>query len=85
MVGIGPKQPPSRKGESIAAISFMSVLISFPGSMQDLPQNLLQQIKDFEDMFTVDRAKLKQIVNHFVKELEKGMFLSKITGTEPLC
>lgn len=40
--------------------------------MADLPQNLLQQIKDFEDAFTVDRAKLKQIVNHFVKELEKG-------------
>ncbi|KAJ5987880.1 Hexokinase [Penicillium waksmanii] len=56
MVGIGPKQPPSRKG-----------------SMQDLPQNLLQQIKDFEDAFTVDRAKLKEIVNHFVKELEKGL------------
>ena len=41
--------------------------------MQDLPQNLLQHIKDFEDVFTVDRAKLKEIVNHFVKELEKGM------------
>lgn len=46
--------------------------------MQDLPQNLLQQIKDFEDMFTVDRAKLKQIVNHFVKELEKGKCRSEI-------
>lgn len=43
--------------------------------MHDLPQNLLQQIKDFEDAFTVDRAKLKQIVNHFVKELEKGTLL----------
>lgn len=42
--------------------------------MHDLPQNLLQQIKDFEEMFTVDREKLKQIVNHFVKELEKGTF-----------
>lgn len=40
--------------------------------MHDLPQNLLQQIKDFEDSFTVDRTKLKEIVNHFVKELEKG-------------
>lgn len=47
--------------------------------MHDLPQNLLQQIKDFEDMFTVDRAKLKQIVNHFVKELEKGKCLSEIS------
>ncbi len=43
--------------------------------MQDLPQNLLQQIKDFEELFTVDREKLKQIVNHFVKELEKGWYL----------
>lgn len=40
--------------------------------MQDLPQNLLQHIKDFEDIFTVDRPKLKEIVKHFVKELEKG-------------
>jgi hexokinase len=40
-----------------------------------LPQNLLQPIKDFEDQFTVDGAKLKQIVAHFVKELEKGALL----------
>ncbi|GFF43660.1 hexokinase [Aspergillus udagawae] len=43
------------------------------GSMADVPQNLLQQIKDFEDMFTVGAAKLKQVVDHFVKELEKGL------------
>lgn len=53
--------------------------------MQDLPQNLLQQIKDFEDMFTVDRAKLKQIVNHFVKELEKGRCRQAIANYQPLC
>jgi hexokinase len=41
--------------------------------MHELPQNLLEQIKQFEDIFTVDRAKLKEIVDHFVKELEKGM------------
>lgn len=40
--------------------------------MADVPQNLLQQIKEFEDMFTVDRATLKKVVDHFVKELEKG-------------
>ncbi|KAI9926649.1 hypothetical protein ASPWEDRAFT_120797 [Aspergillus wentii DTO 134E9] len=56
MVGLGPKQPPSRKG-----------------STADLPQNLLSQIKEFEDVFTVDTAKLKEVVNHFVKELEKGL------------
>ncbi|KAE8145388.1 hexokinase-domain-containing protein [Aspergillus avenaceus] len=43
------------------------------GSVQELPQNLLEQIKHFEDVFTVDGAKLKQIVDHFVKELEKGL------------
>ncbi|KAH3394679.1 hypothetical protein KXV81_003540 [Aspergillus fumigatus] len=43
------------------------------GSMADVPQNLLQQIKDFEEMFTVDKAKLKQVVDHFVKELDKGL------------
>ncbi|RAL05073.1 putative hexokinase Kxk [Aspergillus ibericus CBS 121593] len=43
------------------------------GSMADVPQNLLQQIKDFEEQFTVDRATLKKIVDHFIKELEKGL------------
>ncbi|KAJ6089995.1 hypothetical protein N7467_005211 [Penicillium canescens] len=43
------------------------------GSMQELPQNLLGPIKDFEKAFTVDTAKLKEVVNHFVKELEKGL------------
>ncbi|KAL4885354.1 hexokinase-domain-containing protein [Aspergillus karnatakaensis] len=43
------------------------------GSMTDLPQDLLEQIKYFEEVFTVDTAKLKEIVNHFVKELEKGL------------
>ena len=40
--------------------------------MHELPQNLLGCIQDFEKAFTVDRSKLKEIVNHFVKELEKG-------------
>ncbi|PWY69200.1 hexokinase hxk [Aspergillus sclerotioniger CBS 115572] len=43
------------------------------GSMADVPQNLLQQIKDFEEHFTVDRSTLKKIVDHFIKELEKGL------------
>ncbi|KAG0160249.1 hypothetical protein PDIDSM_7776 [Penicillium digitatum] len=43
------------------------------GSMHELPQNLLGCIQDFEKAFTVDRSKLKEIVNHFVKELEKGL------------
>ncbi|KAH8434778.1 putative hexokinase Kxk [Aspergillus melleus] len=43
------------------------------GSRHELPQNLLQQIKELEDVFTVDTARLKQVVDHFVKELEKGL------------
>lgn len=40
--------------------------------MADVPKNYLAQIKEFEDLFTVDTAKLKEVVEHFVKELEKG-------------
>ena len=40
--------------------------------MADVPQDLLQQIKEFEDTFTVGTDKLKAVVAHFVKELEKG-------------
>ena len=40
--------------------------------MADVPKDLLDQIKEFEDIFTVDTKKLKEIVAHFVKELEKG-------------
>ena len=40
--------------------------------MHELPQNLLGTIQDLEKAFTVDRAKLKEVVNHFAKELEKG-------------
>ena len=46
-----------------------------------MPQDLLQPIKDFEDQFTVDRAKLKQIVAHFVKELEKGALFYRRIGS----
>lgn len=41
--------------------------------MADVPKNYLAQIKEFEDLFTVDTAKLKEVVEHFVKELEKGL------------
>lgn len=37
-----------------------------------MPQNLQAQIKEFEDVFTVDTAILKKVVDHFVKELQKG-------------
>lgn len=42
------------------------------GSLADVPQNLLDEVKHFEQIFTVDTAKLKQVSDHFVKELEKG-------------
>ncbi len=40
--------------------------------MADIPKDLLEQIKELERLFTVDKAKLKEVTNHFVKELEKG-------------
>jgi hexokinase len=40
--------------------------------MADVPKDLLDQIKELERLFTVDKAKLKEIRDHFVKELEKG-------------
>lgn len=42
--------------------------------MADVPKDLLAQIKEFEDIFTVDKQKLKEVVAHFVKELEKGKY-----------
>lgn len=40
--------------------------------MADVPKDLLEQIKELERLFTVDQAKLKEVTEHFVKELEKG-------------
>jgi hexokinase len=40
--------------------------------MADVPKDLLQEIKRLEELFSVDKAKLKGITDHFVKELEKG-------------
>lgn len=50
--------------------------------MNDLPQNLLKEIKHFEDVFTVDTKKLKEVVEHFIKELEKGNFPPSIQRWE---
>jgi hexokinase len=41
--------------------------------MADIPQNLLEQIKELERLFTVDKAQLKKITEHFVDELAKGV------------
>ena len=40
--------------------------------MADVPEDLLEQIKSLEKMFSVDQAKLKQVTDHFVKELARG-------------
>ena len=45
--------------------------------MADVPKDLLQQIKELEEIFCVDQAKLKEVTNHFVKELDKGLYLVK--------
>ena len=47
--------------------------------MADIPKDLLEQIKDLERLFTVDQAKLKEVTNHFVKELEKGLLVEVTT------
>jgi hexokinase len=55
----------------------LSLMPDEPGSMAEVPKDLQNQIKEFEDLFTVDCTKLKQIVDHFVHELEKGQFLPR--------
>ncbi|KAF2808064.1 uncharacterized protein BDZ99DRAFT_478564 [Mytilinidion resinicola] len=43
------------------------------GSMADVPKDLLDQIKRLEELFTVPKEKLKEITDHFVNELAKGL------------
>ena len=40
--------------------------------MADVPDDLLEQIKYLEKIFTVEKAKLKEVTTQFVKELQKG-------------
>ena len=42
------------------------------GSFADVPRDLLKEIHQLEKLLTVDTAKLKEITNHFVSELDKG-------------
>lgn len=48
------------------------LMIAWLGSMADVPDDLLEQIKYLEKVFTVDQTKLKEVTSHFVKELDKG-------------
>jgi hexokinase len=41
--------------------------------MADVPKDLLQEIKKLEELFSVDTTKLKQITDHFISELAKGL------------
>jgi len=58
---------------------------SRPGSMADVPKDLLSEIKNLEEMFTVPKERLDKIVTKFVKELEKGLANegSTIVSTSP--
>lgn len=44
--------------------------------MADVPKDLVAEIKRLEEMFTVDKTKLKTITDHFITELDKGKFKS---------
>lgn len=41
--------------------------------MADMPTDLKEQMDKLEELFVVSTAKLKEISDHFVKELEKGL------------
>ncbi|KEY64936.1 hypothetical protein S7711_08935 [Stachybotrys chartarum IBT 7711] len=43
------------------------------GSKADVPKDLLEQVRRLEELFTVPAEKLKEITNHFVSELTKGL------------
>ena len=49
---------------------------SSPGSMADVPKDLLQEIQKLEQLFTVPTEKLKEITDHFIHELDKGKLYS---------
>ena len=40
-----------------------------------VPKDLLEQIADLEKLFIVTKDKLIEISDHFVLELDKGMFI----------
>lgn len=41
--------------------------------MADVPQHLITEIETLERLFTVDASKLKEITDHFMGELQKGL------------
>lgn len=51
----------------------MGEITTPPGSFADVPKDLMAQINRLEELFLVPTEKLKQISEHFVHELEKGL------------
>jgi hexokinase len=49
------------------------------GSFADMPTDLKEQIEKLEEAFTIPTTKLKEISDHFLGELKRG--LSKEGGT----
>lgn len=47
--------------------------------MADMPRDLKDQIDKLEELFVVPTSKLKEVSDHFVAELQRG--LSKEGGT----
>lgn len=41
-------------------------------SMDHVPKDLLAEIRNLEEQFTVPTAKLKELTEHFVNELTRG-------------
>jgi hexokinase len=41
--------------------------------MTDVPKDLLEEISNLERLFTIDAPKLKEITDHFIGELQKGL------------
>lgn len=44
-----------------------------PELLEGLPEDLLVELKKYEDWFWLDPPKLKAISDHFSQELEKGL------------
>lgn len=44
-----------------------------PELLEGVSEELTKELKQYEDWFMVDRTKLKQITDYFVKELERGL------------
>lgn len=64
--------PPAGVGLAILGHQFVKTNEVSTGSFADVPEDLLAQIKHLEEIFSVDKAKLKEVTNQFVKELDKG-------------